>query len=461
MEHNKNQDVDILEEDINGKRVLKVISNQSNSTPGIYYRLKLKPYETYLIQFKAVKKSKGVVKLWIAYNNNRCIEFSDKYRIEYHVTNIEYRLKNGSDKEQTYKVGILFTKVRESDYFILHKHSFSKINTSRYLYLYYYKKGLGHRNAKWQISIRDHCKDYIDTCSFTGINDKLLNMYDVIILDYYCLARYNPVPDRNKYLKMLKESGKKIAVYLNDMHEYTFVLSDESRRNGSQPNIPNDKPGLGVKAFIKLMRDNNINYLISRCDCKELDNILVEGGEHIKGCYLLPHHIDPRETRDYQLDKEHDILIFGATNKSTYPFRARLKNILLRTNFKIKYIPTKGAIYDEELSKELNKSWIAVATKSNFDYLVRKYFEISASKCVVAGNMPSQGRSIWENNFVELDESMTDKQIIEKLKNYLNNKRLLREMMESMYKKMHNNFTYKSLVEKMLLICEKINKSGV
>ena len=452
MEFYKNQNVEIINE--NNKT--KIISQQNKSTPGAFFRIHIDNNETYKINLKAVKKSKGIVKLWIAYNDNSCIEFSEKYKIENHITNIEYNLSNNTGKRQLYKIGLLFNNCRTGDYIIIHKNKVEKIPGSKYLYLYHYREGNGHYNTIWQIYVKEYARGKMDCIDIININKELLEKYKVIIIDFYVLARYNPLKGRDKYLSML-EGNKKIGIYLHDMHEYTFIDDKELRKKALIDNRPSEHPDKGVKSFIKFLKMYNINYLISRCECKEFYNILSAGKNIINRYYYLPHHINSKHFRYYELNKDYDIIIYGATSKSTYPFRARLKNILLKSKFRIKYIPKKNAIYGEELSKLLNRSWIGIATKSNFDYLVCKYFEISASKCVVAGDMPNQGKKIWKNNYIDLNNNMSDKEIIDKLSVYLNNKDKLVKIMDEMYKKVSSNYTYSNFTDKLKLICKDID----
>lgn len=129
-----------------------------------------------------------------------------------------------------------------------------------------------------------------------------------------------------------------------------------------------------------------------------------------------------------------------------------------KDKLRIKIIPRKNAIYNDKLSKLLNKSWMAVATKSNFNYLVCKYFEISSSKCVILGDMTKQGSSIWKNNYVHIDNSMSDDAIINKIEYYINNKKILSSFSENMYNIIHKNFTYQIIGLKMFCICESINE---
>ena len=72
--------------------------------------------------------------------------------------------------------------------------------------------------------------------------------------------------------------------------------------------------------------------------------------------------------------------------------------------------------------------------------------------------MPKQCEEIWINNYISLNETMTDNEIINILEQNLNNKELLNEMSENMYKQIHSQFGYQNIEQKILNICDDINK---
>src|SRR5205807_9705725 len=70
---------------------------------------------------------------------------------------------------------------------------------------------------------------------------------------------------------------------------------------------------------------------------------------------------------------------------------------------------------DLGLARIINQSKISIATPPVGDYLVAKYFEISAAGSVVAGKMAAQGRPIWKDHYVQLEEDMSNVEILERL----------------------------------------------
>lgn len=156
----------------------------------------------------------------------------------------------------------------------------------------------------------------------------------------------------------------------------------------------------------------------------------------------LPHHIDENKFKDFHLEKEYDIFIFGNTNRKWYPFRNRithlLKNIGEKHNLKVlhwengiskSYFDFESAQQNcnENLSKAINKSWLTLCTTTKWNWLVGKYFETSFSNSVIIGDMPEDGHEIWKNNLINIDQNMDNNTIEKIVLESLNNKELLNE----------------------------------
>jgi hypothetical protein len=160
---------------------------------------------------------------------------------------------------------------------------------------------------------------------------------------------------------------------------------------------------------------------------------------------ILSYHIDPTIYKDYGLPKIYDVIFYGSTTKYVYPFRFRIKTLLKKSHLKVLIIEQSSKYNINNcgigLAKKINQSWLGVATTSNFDYLVGKYFEISGCNTCLVGNMNEQGKSIWGNNYVNIDQSMSDEQIISVIRNALEDKQGLSAMSTRMYQLMHTNYT--------------------
>jgi hypothetical protein len=157
----------------------------------------------------------------------------------------------------------------------------------------------------------------------------------------------------------------------------------------------------------------------------------------------LPHHIDERKFKDWGLEKTCDIFIYGNCQKQRYPFRYRVVELLKKCGDKFKIVSWDGEmarnyfrfnpkISNENLSKQINQSWMTLCTRSYQDALLGKYFETSMSGSCVLGNMASDGNHIWKKNFVEITEGMADEEIINTIEMALLNKDDLMSKIEMM-----------------------------
>lgn len=160
-----------------------------------------------------------------------------------------------------------------------------------------------------------------------------------------------------------------------------------------------------------------------------------------------PHHIDETKFKNWELEKEFDIFIFGNCRGNRYPFRNRILKILesLKEKYKIcfwndlmsrNYFKFNKKISNENLSKQINKSWLTVCTRSYADALLGKYMETSMSSSCVLGNMATDGLKIWKDNYVKLEDDMSDEKIVSIIESALENKDVLDNKIKIMEKKM-------------------------
>lgn len=460
MNYYKNQSVDIS----TYKNSLKVIAKQNKSTPGIYFRIVLNQGKECQIHFAGHRKTTkkiGCVKLWIVNvsDNNKLIQFSNEHSLNTTTTHLYYSLENLSHTPQIYKVGLLFCNPKTNDYFILSQWnfdtniivSFDTILTqskhlAKYLYVYYY-------DGSHSSHIKNHIRKYMDVEHFNKITITKIKLYNVVILDYLSVTKFNPLTSQIKILKILS-NAKKIAIYLDNIYEFSLFYNIHSKRGIK--NLPFDN--LALTRFINFFKTYNIHYLISRYECRNLYSILHNSNSWIIKHFVVPHHLDPRlfKLHQQQPKKNLDIIFYGPFNARTHPFYSRLKNIITNCNkFKTKWIPYTNK-NQFKISQLLNSSWIAIPFYFS-DSLSHIFFEISAAKCVIAGNMPKQGQQIWHNNYIKLNNNMSDDEILSKLEYHLHNKRSLSFMANTMHKIMLDNFTYDHHAFKIYSICDAIH----
>jgi hypothetical protein len=204
-----------------------------------------------------------------------------------------------------------------------------------------------------------------------------------------------------------------------------------------------------------------IHHLITNYDCPELTHIrsLRPG----LNTYVLDLHVDANIFRDYGQRKKHDVIIYGSLAPSVYPFRSRVCNLLTATRqFKILHVKLGSARYEAAncgagLARKINQSRLGLATVSNFDYLVEKYFEIPACRSVVLGNMNSQGRAIFGNNYVHIDDLMTDHEILRVIRGALANPSRLQMLADKMYGVMQSSYTLTQNERKLFELARQIS----
>jgi hypothetical protein len=91
-------------------------------------------------------------------------------------------------------------------------------------------------------------------------------------------------------------------------------------------------------------------------------------------------------------------------------------------------MPPAPVLAGAELAREINKSWIGIATRSSYNCLLMKYLEIAASGAAIAGNIPDSGRELLKDCMIEPYEEMSDETIMATLRSYLTDKDRLRSL---------------------------------
>src|SRR5215469_14320307 len=218
------------------------------------------------------------------------------------------------------------------------------------------------------------------------------------------------------------------------------------------------RPGRDLAEFL----GNKYQFVVSTYDCDDLAQ-LCKRLPSVRKAYVIPHHIDTELYKDRGLPKIYDVLFYGNTNPERYPFRNRLRRLLASSRLKVRIIEHPGAhVFDEErcseaLARNINQSEISIATPSIGDYLVAKYFEISAAGSVVAGKMAAQGRQIWKEHYVQLEEDMSDLEILDRLTAALKDKKSLRHKSEVMGEVIRQEYSLDRYIERLTAVLQEIS----
>ncbi|XWV26189.1 hypothetical protein QJ857_gp0889 [Tupanvirus soda lake] len=338
----------------------------------------------------------------------------------------------------------------------------------RYAYVYSIEQCNNKKNniLSIQATIKKYVETYFDSIDITTLTKEIAASYDVICVDHFAIKE-NLVSKDNilKYLNILKHC-KNVCLLTRDLHEWTFSNDSSLLKEFSSPSElkiiyrPKNEIGLGYQNLRNIMNNYNIKYIVSLYDCDELVKIV----NYVKcKSYVLSLHVDTNIYKNLGLNRDIDVLIYGADLYKVYPLRNKIKKVVREMKIKYHIIEPSPAYNpntcNEGLANLLNRSWLTVCTASVFDYLVLKYFEASACGSVVIGNMPTQGKNIWENNYIDIPNDASDDQIKNIITNALSNKKMLEKIGNHMSRKIANEYNYETYALKLKNICENIIKN--
>jgi len=215
---------------------------------------------------------------------------------------------------------------------------------------------------------------------------------------------------------ILNFKGKRIF-HIHDIHDYTFID--------------------GYFGFKNYCKNNNINLVIGNYiynnESKIINSILKDLEIPY---YVIPNLINDNIFKNYNNDKIYDILIYGNMG-FCYILRKRMLDIIKKTTKWKSRIIEFNELTGIELSEEINKSYLSVATCSTFEYFLCKYIEIPMSSSLVIGNLPEQGKMLFGNDdFIQINDNMTDIEIIDKIDKVLENKTIILDKIKIMSNKL-------------------------
>jgi hypothetical protein len=285
---------------------------------------------------------------------------------------------------------------------------------------------------------------------------------------------------QNVYVKILELNPKFIFIFDTDtiqghMLKFDFIF---------YMNIPKILCSLDMFYPSRFYFDPNIKYLDGLLHFSKNDAIVKSYSRLFPNKYIGSidsRFINVNKFKDYKLEKKYDILLYGTRNYyynyktepldsiqnwikkyesntntlitnsdkiNFYYLRSKLENILLKNSnkYNLKFLPEKliygPMIANEELSQLINESHITIACSTIADIMMHKYLEIGASKSVILGNIPTDYKNLFENNILEVNEYMTEEEILKIIDDGLANKNKLEEMSNNLYNKIHQEHNF-------------------
>lgn len=250
---------------------------------------------------------------------------------------------------------------------------------------------------------------------------------------------FRPIIDRQNLNNFIFSVPNKKILILDDLHFWSFQ-------------------GRSYDSLKEYCFDNKINDVITYVDSNDEVEIISKFLHPIK-ISKVTWYFNPAIFNDWRLPKIYDIIFYGAISDVHYPLRHKLINLLqtpkFKNSFKIKIINYDERINGQQLSQLINQSWLGVSTKSQYNYLVKKYFEISASKCFLIGDMATQGLSIFDSDSYLNLTMMSDDQIYDSISHILQDKKALQQRIDKNYQLVHSQFTEQKVFEKIKSICHQ------
>jgi len=264
------------------------------------------------------------------------------------------------------------------------------------------------------------------------------------------------------------------------MHPWSFFNDTEFKHNILTKKLnllcphttifDNNKIHNGYIKLKNFCQEFNVKGFLNNYTCSE--SKFLESYLNIKFYNFNPNYYNFEKYNFNSNQKIYDILISGSLSENVYPFRKRVKELVetyLNNKFNIKII---SKVKFNEYLKILNKSWLCLSTCSNYSYNVGKYLEILNCKSVVIGNTSEDTRDILGNNYIHIDDTMSDAEIINVIIDALSNKKLLNDIVNqykfnntdfgfSYYKKLENIIHCKNVIKKIDINQFNINKINI
>lgn len=279
-----------------------------------------------------------------------------------------------------------------------------------------------------------------------NLDENIVDKYDKLLLGtrsvhlYKCYKGSERENIRIRLEKLMNIKNKFFLI--QDMHEKTYTSLEK------------------LCEFLKINCINIIFTFYNNAEGRKIRK-LVPNVRY----YHLPLHIDTNIFFNKQSEKIYDIMLYGSVHPRHYPFRKRLFELIKNNSDKYNIcIVDKPEVFDPDkcengLCDLINKSKLAIATKSRYDYLVAKYLEIVCSGSIVCGNMASDGQTIYFGNYLKLDEAMGDEEIICNIDTYLSNYEINKNKNDEFCKNIAEEYNLDNYIKKLVFIFSSHSKS--
>ncbi|EJQ54138.1 hypothetical protein IEQ_00886 [Bacillus cereus BAG6X1-2] len=226
------------------------------------------------------------------------------------------------------------------------------------------------------------------------------------------------------------------GIYLEDLHHYPDKTNESMKREN-------------VKYIFTCYKDTFPKYYPAFSD-------------KIK---WLPHHVNTEIFKNYQKEKDIDMLLMGATNSYYYPLRYKiLLTYINKPNFV--YHPHPGykdiskdefnnVFVKERYAQEINRAKIFFTCNSIYKYTILKYFEVLACKTLLLAPSSDEILDLGLRpgiHFVEINEN----NFIEKAEYYLTHDKEREEISENGFELVQKKHSTSQRAQQLIQIIHEI-----
>lgn len=150
----------------------------------------------------------------------------------------------------------------------------------------------------------------------------------------------------------------------------------------------------------------------------------------------IPHHVNTSIFKDYNLNKNIDVLLCGSLKLEKYRLRrkfVKVIDILKKSNINAKIHQHPGGNHPDaytnkyliEFAKKINSAKICLTCSSIHKCAYGKYSEIPACKSLLAGDIPDERQDFFRSFMLEINEKQNETEVASTIQNLLNDEQKL------------------------------------
>lgn len=216
---------------------------------------------------------------------------------------------------------------------------------------------------------------------------------------------------------------------------------------------------------VKTLQDNKMDLVIFH---HKNGMLSLQKRPEVKGIRFenIPRIVNINLFKDYQEKRVYDILLVGRLDRKIYPFRCRLADIIERDWFKkyrCKILKHPGYsvslgqdkdIVMRAYAKEVNRARLVVSCSSIYRYALSKFLEVPASFSVLASDLPDERREFYSKFVLELSHKDRDKELENKIVNFISNREQYRNYLMNGYNLVRDNMNPIKYADKFVRVVQ-------